>query len=224
MSPTLTMTIAMMKTLPESPAAASSTAFRAPARPLAVQRRAFVPLLAVMLAAAAPSSHAQVPAGPPASAASAPQPAGGGGGVLRPGQQPGQPHPLAQPKLGDLPGAVPWSLLASVPLRNVKGRLEPDYPAEVKAWSGKTAKVQGFMIPLSPGERQTHFLLTNVPTTCSFCMPAGPEGLVEVRAKTPVRYGFEPVLVEGRFAVLERDPSGLFYRLSDAQPAEAGKP
>ncbi|MGS0756931.1 DUF3299 domain-containing protein, partial [Roseateles sp. GG27B] len=78
-------------------------------------------------------------------------------------------------------------------------------------------KVQGFMMPLEPGDKQRHFLLSAVPTTCSFCVPAGPEGLIEVRTKQPVRYSLEPVTVEGVLTVLSDDPYGLFYRVLDGQ-------
>ena len=50
-------------------------------------------------------------------------------------------------------------------------------------------------------------------------MPAGPEGLIEVRSKTAVRYTLEPVVVQGRLAVLSADPYGLYYRVTDALPA-----
>jgi hypothetical protein len=76
--------------------------------------------------------------------------------------------------------------------------------------------VQGFMMPLEPGEKQSHFLLTSVPMSCSFCMPGGPESMIEVKTKTPVKYTLEPVVVEGRLAVLADDPYGLYYRLTDA--------
>lgn len=33
---------------------------------------------------------------------------------------------------------------------------------------------------------------------------------------TPVEYGFDPVVVSGRFVVLRDDPMGLYYRLTDA--------
>jgi Na+-translocating ferredoxin:NAD+ oxidoreductase RNF subunit RnfB len=72
---------------------------------------------------------------------------------------------------------------------------------------------------LEPGDKQRHFLLSSVPTSCSFCVPAGPEGLVEVRSKNPVRYTLEPVVVEGTMAVLSDDPYGMYYRVSDAQQA-----
>ena len=44
----------------------------------------------------------------------------------------------------------------------------------------------------------------------------GPDQLVEVQAKTPVKYGFEPIVVTGKFVVLRDDPMGLYYRLTDA--------
>jgi hypothetical protein len=72
------------------------------------------------------------------------------------------------------------------------------------------------MMPLEPGEKQKHFLLTSVPLTCSFCTPGGPESMVEVFSKNPVKYSLEPVVVDGKFAVLADDPYGLYYRITDA--------
>ena len=72
------------------------------------------------------------------------------------------------------------------------------------------------MMPLDPGEKQTRFLLSSVPMTCSFCLPGGPESMVEVRTKTPVKYSIEPITVEGKFLVLNDDSLGLYYRMTDA--------
>jgi uncharacterized protein len=71
-------------------------------------------------------------------------------------------------------------------------------------------------MPLQPGERQTHFLLSQVPLTCGFCTPGGPESMVEVRSSKPVKYGYDVVVVEGTFRVLQDDPYGLFYRMTEA--------
>jgi hypothetical protein len=86
----------------------------------------------------------------------------------------------------------------------------------VQALNDKPQRIQGFMMPLEPGERQRHFLLSSVPMTCSFCVPGGPESMVEVKTRTPVKYSLEPVVVEGKFAVLADDPYGLYYRITDA--------
>ncbi len=114
-------------------------------------------------------------------------------------------------------GVLSWSLLSAVTTKAEKNRLIPSFPAQVLALDKQKVRVQGFMMPLEPGDKQRHFLLSSVPTSCSFCVPAGPEGLVEVRTKEPVRYSLEPVVVEGTFAVLADDAYGMLYRLVDGQ-------
>jgi uncharacterized protein len=113
---------------------------------------------------------------------------------------------------------LPWSVLTAVKTKVVKNRMLPVYPAEVQALNQKNQRIQGFMMPLEPGDKHKHFLLSSVPLTCSFCLPGGPESMVEVRTKTPVKYSLEVVVVEGKFAVLNDDPYGLYYRISDAVP------
>jgi uncharacterized protein len=115
-------------------------------------------------------------------------------------------------------GVVSWPVLSSVTTRVEKNRVIPVFPQSVQSLNNQTVKLEGFMMPLEPGEKQRHFLLSSVPTTCSFCVPAGPEGLVEVRSRTPVKYTLEPVTVEGKLAVLDDDQYGLFYRIVDAKP------
>jgi len=135
------------------------------------------------------------------------------------GQGPGFHDPRSPYKpLEERDGVLSWKLLSSVETRMEKNRLVPTYPAAVQALNERTVRVQGFMLPLEPGDKQRHFLISSVPTTCSFCVPAGPEGLIEVRSKTPVKYTLEPVLLEGKLAVLRDDPYGLFYRIADAAP------
>lgn len=139
---------------------------------------------------------------------SSPLPAGSGPGVHSPNS------PFAPlPQRSDV---VPWGLLTAVKTRTEKNRVMPVYQPEQLALNQKTQRIQGFMMPLEPGERQSHFLLSSVPLTCSFCTAGGPESMVEVRTKTPVRYTLDPVVVEGKFAVLNDDPYGLYYRITDA--------
>jgi hypothetical protein len=135
-------------------------------------------------------------------------PAGTGAGVHSPDS------PIAP--LVERRDVVSWSLLGTVKLRDVRTGPRPVFSAEQLALQQRAQRVQGFMMPLEPGVNQKHFLLTSVPLTCSFCIPGGPESMVEVFTKTPVKYTQEPVVVEGRFAVLTDDPHGLYYRMLDA--------
>lgn len=145
-------------------------------------------------------------------AASAPLVAGSGPGV----HSPNSPFP----PLEERADVLPWSLLTDIKTKVEKNRIMPIFPAAVWALNQKTQRVQGFMMPLDPGEKQKHFLLSSVPLTCAFCVPGGPESMVEIRTRAPVRYSLEPVVVEGRFAVLKDDPYGLYYRISDATPVK----
>jgi uncharacterized protein len=111
---------------------------------------------------------------------------------------------------------LPWSVLSAVKTKNEKNRLLPVFPSNVQALNQKQQRVQGFMMPLDAGEKQTHFLLSSVPLTCAFCVPGGPESMVEVKTKKPVKYSLDVVVVEGQFAVLNDDPLGLYYRVTDA--------
>jgi len=135
-------------------------------------------------------------------------PAGTGAGV----HNPNSPFPPLQERAD----VLPWSVLTAVKTKVEKNRMRPVFPAEVQALNKKSQRVQGFMMPLEPGEKQKHFLLSSVPLTCSFCVPGGPESMVEVKTSTPVKYTLEPVVVEGNFAVLQDDPFGLYYRITDA--------
>ena len=111
---------------------------------------------------------------------------------------------------------VSWGLLTSVTTKTDKNRLLPVFTKDQLALNQKPQRVQGFMMPLEPGEKQSHFLLSSVPLTCSFCTPGGPESMIEVKTRTPVRYTMDPVVVEGKFATLGDDPYGLYYRVTEA--------
>ncbi|HVE48259.1 MAG TPA: DUF3299 domain-containing protein [Casimicrobiaceae bacterium] len=120
-------------------------------------------------------------------------------------------------------GIVSWRTLAQVTPVKQGNKMVPEFAKEVLALDRKDMRVQGFMIPLDVGDKQKRFLLTAVPMHCSFCLPAGPDSLVEVVAKTPVKYTFEPIVVAGRFSVLKDDSTGLLYRLSDAVEVEVAQ-
>lgn len=151
-------------------------------------------LLAVLLAFAVPSlAQHQVP----------------------PGVDPNQFKPLPERK-----DVVSWKTLSQVELVKQKDRYVPQFAKDVSALDQKEIKVQGFMMPLEVGDKQSHFVLTAMPQSCAFCLPGGPESMVEVKSKTPVKYTFDAVVVTGKLTVLKDDPTGIFYRLTEAVPTK----
>ena len=132
-----------------------------------------------------------------------------------PGADPSQFKPLPERK-----DIVSWKTFAQVELVKMKDRYVPQFAQSVVSLDQKEVKVQGFMMPLQMGDKQTHFVLSAMPSTCSFCMPGGPEAMVEVKTKQPVKYTFDAVVVSGRLSVLKDDPTGVFYRITDAVQAK----
>lgn len=143
----------------------------------------------------------------------------GCGGMTAALAQQAPPHDPTTQMLPDARGAVPWSLLSAATIKNVQGRLGPDFPPTLRPLSGKTVKLQGYLIPLEAGQTHKSFLLSAWSPTCPFCQTAGPEAMVEVRARQPVKYSIDPIVVEGRFLLLDNDTSGMFYRLLEAVPS-----
>jgi len=135
---------------------------------------------------------------------------------LGPMDTPLPPSPYLAKPLPDLKGVVSWKTLGQVTPVRQQDRFIPRFSEDISALDKKEVKLQGFMMPLDMGEKQKRFLLVAMPPTCALCLPGGPDQLVEVLAKTPVKYGFEPIVVTGKFVVLKDDPMGLYYRLTDA--------
>lgn len=125
--------------------------------------------------------------------------------------------------LPELKGVVAWSTLAQVKSRTEGKKVVPDFAPAVRQLHQKDVKLQGFMLPIVTGERHDHFLLTMRPPHCPFCLSLGPEYIVEVRAKTPIKHTYDPIVVTGQLNVLNDDPFGLYYRLTGAQLTTASK-
>ncbi len=160
---------------------------------------------------AAPVLSSPLPAGA-GGAPAAGVPSGSGAGYHSPDS------PIAPlPQRNDV---VPWSVLTDLTKKTTKDGILPVFNDAQKGMDKTTQRIQGFMMPLDAKPTQTHFLLTSVPLTCSFCIPGGPESMIEVKAKTPVRYSLEPVVVEGKFTVLHNDQYGLYYRVTEAVPVK----
>jgi hypothetical protein len=111
---------------------------------------------------------------------------------------------------------VSWKTLAQVEPVKKDGKLIPSFSKDILGLDRTDVKVQGFMIPLDIGDKQKRFLLSAVPPHCQFCLPAGPDEIVEVEAKMPVAYTFDPIVIGGKFSVVKDDSNGILYRMTGA--------
>jgi len=118
-------------------------------------------------------------------------------------------------------GAISWDLLGSTEeyMEVIDGmsHMRPDFSDEVKALDGETVRIKGFIYPMENQERMQEFLFTALPPSCPYCLPAGAGYIIETQAKSPIRFTWDAVLLEGEMEILEDDPYGLFYRLKNAR-------
>jgi len=117
-------------------------------------------------------------------------------------------------------GVVSWKTLSHVEPVKKDGKMIAAFSTEILGLDRTDVKVQGFMIPLDIGEKQRRFLLSAVPPHCQFCLPAGPDEIVEIEAKSPVSYTFDPIVVGGKFSVVKDDATGILYRMTGASRVE----
>jgi hypothetical protein len=57
---------------------------------------------------------------------------------------------------------LPWSVLADVKTQVVKKRSLPLFNASQLGLNDKTQRLQGFMMPVEPGEKHTRMLLDSI--------------------------------------------------------------
>ena len=125
----------------------------------------------------------------------------------------------AVPPLVEKKGVVSWKVLAQAKPKLLNNKAVVEFGGDVAALNNRTIKLQGYMMPLDPGTQQRHFLLTSASPTCPYCLPAGAEGLVEVRSTTPIKYTQDAIIVEGKFLVTSANPMAGYYSLTDAVSA-----
>jgi hypothetical protein len=114
---------------------------------------------------------------------------------------------------------VSWETLGQVKLVRDDARFVPDFEERVRALDGQQVTVEGFMLPLEQATEQAHFILSAFPVAnCFYCMPGGPEAMIEVRLGEPIAFSYEALTVSGTLELLEDDPMGMYYRLVDARP------
>jgi len=112
-------------------------------------------------------------------------------------------------------GTVPWQLLQQAKtVQKPDKKYGPVFTREIRKLDKQDVKVYGFMMPLEQTRLQKRFLLASFPPHCPFCMPGGPESMVEVVADQGVEFTYEPIIVAGRMAILEDDV--VYYRLTNA--------
>ncbi len=97
----------------------------------------------------------------------------------------------------------------------------PEFSAQIQALEGKVVTADGYIIPFEGMFKPEHIILSSLPLAeCFFCGSGGPETVMEVMLKEPIKYTSKRVRVKGKLTLNAKDPEKLMYILHDGELLE----
>ena len=94
----------------------------------------------------------------------------------------------------------------------------PVFSDNIQQLEGKEITADGYIIPFEGMFKPEHIILSSLPLAeCFFCGSGGPETVMEVMLKDPIKYTSKRVQVKGKLELNDKDPEKLMYILIDAQ-------
>ncbi|MCH2663478.1 hypothetical protein MK139_03985 [bacterium] len=121
--------------------------------------------------------------------------------------------------------AVAWEVLGDMTYTDDGHTFHATFSPRVKRLQGADIIMAGYMIPIEPTEKHSHFVMTGLPLVgCTFCGGDGkPETYVEVKMVKPLRFSYDPIVLRGKLTLTADNDMGLFYTLKKARPASLPK-
>lgn len=93
----------------------------------------------------------------------------------------------------------------------------PVFGDKIKEMEGKEITADGYIIPFEGMFKPEHIILSSLPLAeCFFCGSGGPETVMEVMLKEPIKYTSKKVKVTGKLMLNAKDPEKLMYILKEA--------
>lgn len=94
----------------------------------------------------------------------------------------------------------------------------PEFSPKIKSLEGKEVTADGYIIPFEGMFKPEHIILSSLPLAeCFFCGSGGPETVMEVMLKKPIKYTSKRVKVKGKLTLNANDPEKLMYILEDGE-------
>ncbi len=114
-----------------------------------------------------------------------------------------------------------WLTLFKVKYGNWQVNFQPQYTPQIKALDGKKITIKGFLIPLQEQKKHSYFLLSAYPfDQCFYCGKAGPETVIEVTVKKPIKTTDKMIRIVGTLQLNYQNPEHLFYIIDDGELVE----
>jgi hypothetical protein len=98
-----------------------------------------------------------------------------------------------------------WEIIGGVEFKMVKDNQSyAMFTPEIKKHANRTFELEGYIVPIKDGMKQTKFLLSTLPINqCFFCGQNGVPMMVMVVLNEPVKFTYQPIKVRGTLKLSE---------------------
>lgn len=92
-----------------------------------------------------------------------------------------------------------WNVIGGVSFKVVKNKeMYAVYTNEIKRYANKSFELEGYMIPILEGMKQSKFMLSTLPINqCFYCGQNGIPAMVYVELLEPTKFTYKTVKVKG---------------------------
>lgn len=92
-----------------------------------------------------------------------------------------------------------WEVIGGVDFKIVKDtEMQAIFSPEIKKHAGKPFELEGYIVPIKDGMKQTKFMLSTLPINqCFYCGKNGVPVMVLVEMTAPIKFTYKTVVVKG---------------------------
>lgn len=92
-----------------------------------------------------------------------------------------------------------WDIVGDVEFKTVKDtETYAIFTSEIKKYAGKPFELEGYIVPIKDGMKQSKFMLSTLPINqCFFCGKNGVPIMVMVELVEPIKFTYQTVKIKG---------------------------
>jgi len=109
--------------------------------------------------------------------------------------------------LADQIDSMNWGIIGSVKFKAPKpNELYPVYNEMITRFAGRQFELEGYIVPIKDGMKQTKFMLSTLPINqCFYCGKNGVPTMIMVEMTQPVKFTFETITIKGTLKLDNRN-------------------
>lgn len=92
-----------------------------------------------------------------------------------------------------------WDVIGGVDFKILKdSEMYAVYTPEIKKYANKPFELEGYLVPIKDGMKQTKFMLSTLPINqCYFCGKNGVPIMVMVELAEPIKFTYQTITIKG---------------------------